>query len=114
MTTCQKCHGIHTLISPKFRPECGESLLELQTKPATDAEIKHAAQFSPGSVTPAAVKKSNESFTPAQMVAAIDQWLSFGERMLAANQQGGYFSGSGWAARALAAARDFIEKAGAE
>lgn len=86
-TTCSTCRGIHILVAPKFCPACGEQLLELpQTHPAihvTDAEIKHAAQFSPGSVTPAAaVKKSAEPFTPAQMLDAIDQWLEFGERLL--------------------------------
>lgn len=207
MTTCQKCHGIHTLITPKFCQECGEQLLELpqdnpngkfvqvihqgfvpgcepdakqndgwdfldeinhyrtDVNPSNEAlaaspevlavmEAKVADLYPMRRNEPAAtVEKryglppgylnagtdcgksttvntadpvqdwlsaahpagsSSESFTQAQMVVAIGQWLEFGERMLAMNQQGGYFSGSGWAARALAAARDFIEKSGAE
>jgi len=140
MTTCPKCHGIHTLITHKFCPECGESLLELPkaTIQTTDADAKKAtreleywrceaknwrdvaeklqqqadAKVNTGTdCGKSTTVNTGESFTTAQMVAAIGHWLQFGERMLAMNQHSGYFSGSGWAARALAAARDFIEKA---
>ena len=45
-----------------------------------------------------------EEFTVDQMASAISQWLDFGE---SANNAG-YFKRSGWAARALRAARDHI------
>lgn len=141
-TDCKTCRGIRTVITQKFCRGCGEPLLELPEQ-ATDVQIKHAAQFSPGSVTTAAdaeqpdtmknlrgpagiihegvwnpatemydrAPATTEPFTPAQMVAAIDQWLAFGEDQLGSGHCG-YFSGSGFAARALRAARDFIEKAG--
>ena len=115
-TTCPKCHGIHTLIAPKFCPACGEMLLELQAAPIRgrlEPYPEHVINTGTDCGKSTTVN-TGESFTPDQMVAAIGHWLQFGERMLAMNQQAGYFSGCGWAARALAAARDFIEKAGAE
>jgi hypothetical protein len=48
------------------------------------------------------------------MVAAIGQWLEFGDAMFNDGHQQGYFSGDGWAARALRAAREYIENQGRE
>jgi hypothetical protein len=123
---CRKCKGILNKHQTTRCPECGTPTAE----PDPVAEIKPYETIQPSAeaneaspevlaVMDAKVAefrpaRAAEHFTPSQMVAAIDQWLEFGERMLAVNQQAGYFSGCGWAARALAAARDFIQKAGAE
>jgi hypothetical protein len=41
-----------------------------------------------------------EKFTTEEVKTAIEQWLEFGERS-DGNSHQGYFSGEGWAARAL-------------
>ena len=121
-----QCRGVLNERTPARCPECGVPTgatpreriyvtADETTNLTTDAEIKHAAQFSPGSVTPAAkvvTPPPTPSFTTDQMIAAINAWLQFGEDMFNDGNQYGYFSGDGWAARALRAARDFIEEAG--
>jgi hypothetical protein len=101
-----ECGGGGCRLTPATEPESLATwYARMQTEASADAEKRFG--LPPGSTKPG-------NFTPDQMIAAIDQWLAFGERMLATGQQAGYFSGSGWAARALDAARDFIQKAGAK
>lgn len=42
----------------------------------------------------------NEQFDNDQIIKAIEQWLEYGNKQYLKSQQG-YFSGFGWAARAL-------------
>ena len=118
-----QCRGVLNERTPERCPECGiptgasprERIninIDITADVTTDAEIKHAAQFSPGSVTPAAkvvTPPPTPSFTTDQMIAAINAWLQFGQDMFNDGYQDGYFSGDGWAVLALRAAREFIE-----
>ncbi len=52
--------------------------------------------------------KKEETFTKEQMLIAVEQFLAYGEESFNPDKvagksdgHGGYFSGSGWAARAL-------------
>jgi hypothetical protein len=43
----------------------------------------------------------DEAFSKQQVIAAIEQWLEYGESSFNGKGHKGYFSGSGWAARCL-------------
>ena len=94
-----QCRGVLNARTPSRCPECGiptgagpRERIDLQTTPK---------QQNPPS-----------EFTPEQMVAAIGRWLQFGQDMFDDGYQDGYFCGDGLAARALRAARDFIQEDG--
>ena len=91
-----QCRGVLNERTPARCPECG---VPTGVQPREQIDLQ---------TTPKQPDPSPE-FTPDQMVVAINQWLQFGEDMFNDGHQQGYFSGDGWAARSLRAAREFIE-----
>ncbi|MCK5319563.1 MAG: hypothetical protein KAJ55_16750 [Anaerolineales bacterium] len=49
-----------------------------------------------------AKKEEEETFTKQEMLTAVEQFLAYGEEQFETTHEG-YFSGRGWAARALRA-----------
>ena len=94
-----QCRGVLNERTPARCPECG---VPTGASPRERIDLQATAkQLDP-----------LPEFTTDQMIAAIGHWLQFGQDMFNDGHQQGYFSGDGWAARALRAAREFIEEAG--
>lgn len=115
---CPHCKGILNHHTPPTCPNCGKATGTdglVDCKPYETIQLSPEALSAPQEVLDvmedkvAELRPVTEHFTTDQMVSAIGQWLAFGEQMFNDGNQYGYFSGAGWAARALAAAREFIE-----
>jgi len=125
-----QCRGVLNERTPSRCPECGVAtgaeprnridLLEAIPPYSTDRPPPSAEAQAASQEVLAVMEDKLADLRPAvrvgriqpcEMIMAIGQWLQFGEDMFNDGHQQGYFCGDGWAARALRAARDFIEKA---
>ena len=99
--TNPQCRGVLNEHAPARCPECGVPTRTPACGQDEDVVVAKLARID---------SPAEPEFTPAKMSLAIGQWLQFGEDMFGNGEHDGYFSGDGWAARALRATRDMIER----